>query len=537
VNWTPMPILAAAILSGALFGAVAAPARALDGDELPGRFARRRTVFGLEYATLDNETAVANKALAYAEMGLAGFKHYVEAVDWGSMQEGPDAAIDFSKLDWFVREYQRNGFTELLISLKSHSTWASKDIQNLFGQRVGSNPTPKSEYVSLYAEWVRSVVERYDADGVDDLPGLRWPVRYVEIGNEFSSYEPEPANDYLEMLAVAYDAAHAAYRRVRVAHAAFLTTPVDLAVESPAEYDAVWGATERNDTHHDLADLRTVLDDPDHFDVLNLHNLGDPYELESQIQWLRYEIRRRGYAKPVIVSDTFPTSYVGWGAATECRGAGLGLLIPPATEADRCRLAAFFRKLVKGRAKTLAWTRGFVAADHVQRAVIAAEQGVEMINLSFTFDLPLLTTPALKAGAGIAAWGGAVEVNHFTGRVSSRYPLFYALRQLMGHLEGYKKVKRLRYGDPAVRVYRVKRRGGYLWIGWRDPQGVLLPRDGEPATQIELSTAAPSVTVEAVITEGGRIAPERSTVEASDGVVSLRLTHTPIYVFEDQDSD
>lgn len=528
-----MPILAAVLVASSLFGAVAAPARALDDDELPGRFARRRTVIGLEYATLDNETAVANKALAYAEMGLPGFKHYVEAVDWGSMQKGPDAAIDFSRLDWFVREYQRNGFTELLISLKSHSAWASKDIQNVLGQQAGSNPTPKPEYVPLYAEWVRAVVERYDADGVDDMPGLRWPIRSVEIGNEFSSYEPEPAGEYLEMLAVAYEAAHAAYRRVRVAHAAFLTTPVNLAVDSPAEYDAAWASTPRNDTHHDLADLRMVLDDPDHFDVLNLHNLGDPYELESQIRWLRYETRRRGYTKPVIVSDTFPTSYVGWGPATECRGPALGLLIPPATEADRCRLAAFFRKLVKGRAKTVAWTRGFVAADHVQRAVIAAEQRVERINLSFTFDLPFLTTPALKAGAGIAAWGGAVAVNHFTGAVSARYPLFYALRQLMGHLDGYKKVKRLTRADPAVRLYRVKRRGEFFWIAWRDPQGVLLPRDGEPATQIELATGAAGVTVEPVITELGRTTPERETVEASDGVVSLQLTHTPIYVFED----
>jgi len=526
-----MSVVAAVLLASALLGATAAPARAVDGEELPGRFARRKTVIGLEYATLDNEAAVTSKASAYAAMGLTGFKHYVEAVDWGSMQKGPEAAIDFTRLDWFVREYQRNGFAELLISLKSHSAWASKDVQSLFGQLGGSNPTPRPEYVPLYAEWVRAVIERYDADGADDMPGLRWPIRYVEIGNEFSSYEPEPVAEYLEMLAVAYEAAHAAYRRVRVAHAAFLTTPVDLAVSSAKEYDAVWEDTPRNDTHHDLADLRAVLDEPGRFDVLNLHNLGAPYELEAQLRWLRYETRRRDYSKPVIVSDTFPTSYVGWGPATKCRGAALGLLIPPATEADRCRLAAFFRKLVKGHAKTVAWTRGFVAADHVQRAVVAAEQGVELINLSFTFDLPLLTTPALQAGAGIAAWGGAVQVNHFTGKILTRYPLFYALGQLMGHLEGYRKVKRLKHSDPAVRIYRVRRRGGFFWVAWRDPQGVLLPRDGEPTSAIDLATGAGSVTVEPVITELGQEEPERSTLPASDGVVSLELTHTPIYVF------
>ena len=50
------------------------------GDEVPGRFAAGRTVIGLEYATLDNQAAVRNKARVYAEMGLPGMKHYVEAV-------------------------------------------------------------------------------------------------------------------------------------------------------------------------------------------------------------------------------------------------------------------------------------------------------------------------------------------------------------------------------------------------------------------------------------------------------------------------
>lgn len=35
-----------------------------------------------------------------------------------------------------------------------------------------------------YQAWVAGVVERYDGDGLDDMPGLRGPVRYWEVDNE-----------------------------------------------------------------------------------------------------------------------------------------------------------------------------------------------------------------------------------------------------------------------------------------------------------------------------------------------------------------
>jgi hypothetical protein len=289
------------------------------------------------------------------------------------MQSAPDAPIDFADLDLFVRSYQDAGFTVLTVALKPHNRWASKDV----GLLGAENASPKAEYRALFAEWVTRVVERYDGDGIEDMPGLRWPVALFEIGSEFSSYQPEPVADYLATLEIAYRAAHRANPGVRVAHAAFLTTPVDLDVADPAGYEAAWARTPRHDLHHGLADQRAVLDRPEIFDVINLHNLGAPAELEHQLRWLAHETGRRGYRKPVIVSDTIPTSYIAWGPATDCTGGAQGVLIPPATEADRCRLAAFFRKLVDGDPATLAWTRGFVAADHVQRTVIAAEQGVE----------------------------------------------------------------------------------------------------------------------------------------------------------------
>ena len=39
-------------------------------------------------------------------------------------------------------------------------------------------------HVASYEEWIANVVERYDGDGVDDMPGLKYPITHWEIGNE-----------------------------------------------------------------------------------------------------------------------------------------------------------------------------------------------------------------------------------------------------------------------------------------------------------------------------------------------------------------
>src|SRR5262249_14514637 len=115
---------------------------------------------------------------AFGQLGVPAVKHYPDAVPWNDMQKFRGDAIDFTKLDRFVLEYQNAGFHDLVITFKSYSSWASKNGQN--------NPTPKPEYLDDYMRWIRAIVKRYDGEGKDDMPGLRRPVRYFEIGSEFS---------------------------------------------------------------------------------------------------------------------------------------------------------------------------------------------------------------------------------------------------------------------------------------------------------------------------------------------------------------
>lgn len=62
-----------------------------------------------------------------APLALPAAKPLPENFSWGEMQPSSTAAIDFRRLDGFVREFQAVGFSDLVLALKPHSAWASND--------------------------------------------------------------------------------------------------------------------------------------------------------------------------------------------------------------------------------------------------------------------------------------------------------------------------------------------------------------------------------------------------------------------------
>lgn len=52
------------------------------------------------------------------------------------------------------------------------------------GNQTANHTSTYLPDLAAYGAWVQQVVERYDADGVDDMPGLAAPIRYFEVDNE-----------------------------------------------------------------------------------------------------------------------------------------------------------------------------------------------------------------------------------------------------------------------------------------------------------------------------------------------------------------
>jgi hypothetical protein len=97
---------------------------------------------------------------------------------WAAMQSSPTAAIDFSTTDAIVNLFQRHGFS-LTWYLRSDAPWAFPNKQVPFAGTAAPDPA----FEEHWKQYVKTIVERYDGDGIDDMPGLMIPIQfYIMIG-------------------------------------------------------------------------------------------------------------------------------------------------------------------------------------------------------------------------------------------------------------------------------------------------------------------------------------------------------------------
>ena len=99
---------------------------------------------------------------------------------------------DFELPDATVLQLQEAGL-EQLVTLRPHAVMGEQP------------PAQLPSDVDDYALFVERLVERYDGDGVDDMPGLELPVRAWEIDNEPSMALEDPSL-YVELVEVSVEA-------------------------------------------------------------------------------------------------------------------------------------------------------------------------------------------------------------------------------------------------------------------------------------------------------------------------------------------
>jgi hypothetical protein len=112
---------------------------------------------------------------------------YAEALDIGVRWERPGlhAAYRPAPYRWEATDQER--YTDALYSAVPPSLSILANVRlyaEPFLAGAGSwrfkDATARKDYVAF----VRALVERYDGDGVDDMPGLKSPIRHWQVGNE-----------------------------------------------------------------------------------------------------------------------------------------------------------------------------------------------------------------------------------------------------------------------------------------------------------------------------------------------------------------
>lgn len=104
--------------------------------------------------------------------GLAG---------WSSIQRAEGEEYNFATPDSVVRLFQNYGF-ELTWYLNCDARWAW--INPSPPIKLGASMAPAPDKEDDWQNFVRAVVERYDGDGANDMPGLLIPIRFYIMTGE-----------------------------------------------------------------------------------------------------------------------------------------------------------------------------------------------------------------------------------------------------------------------------------------------------------------------------------------------------------------
>ena len=152
------------------------------------------------------------------ELGATWIRPHPGPFVWGKIEQ-VKGQYDFSEADKVVEAAQERG-VHILATIWPFADWD----QDYWRQQPGWRPSkgfedclPTSRYkphdVEAYKAFVKALVERYDGDGVDDMPGLKYPIKYWEVLNEPETGVKSDENffrgtglDYVEVLKATYEA-------------------------------------------------------------------------------------------------------------------------------------------------------------------------------------------------------------------------------------------------------------------------------------------------------------------------------------------
>lgn len=239
-----------------------------------------------------------------------------ENVVWRTMEPDPPAGgpvyywSNFDKVIKYVEGVEGDVFPTIL----SSSDWATVVPAPVV--RPSSMPLP--QYEQSYYDFIKAFMERYDKDGIDDMPGLMYAHNYLQIEDEAENlgdaWRVSPAcNPYINDVRAYYKCAADEYgRTLKLAYLAAKDASEDSMIASfsfnPGDY------FDNNPVQAPPMNMKLVFMDrifreySDYFDIIavqcNYNYTGIP-------GWLDYIKKKYNLDKPVICSDAATMPMLG----------------------------------------------------------------------------------------------------------------------------------------------------------------------------------------------------------------------------------
>ena len=220
---------------------------------------------------------------------------------WG-MVEPQKGEYVWREVDGCVQRRQDYNFAILPI-IQPFAEWdqanwglAPADTGPMLNEKFLGRSRRKPYDMDAYRRFVFALVERYDGDGIDDMPGLKYPIKYWESCNEpslqsgfYTSFRGS-SEDYLEVLKATYQAVKEADPEAKVLHAG-------MAGKEPPMVSlfSFWEPIFEKGSQY--------------FDIANIHTFGARAELVAP-EFKKF-LLKHGIDKPIWVTEAaeFVTRY------------------------------------------------------------------------------------------------------------------------------------------------------------------------------------------------------------------------------------
>lgn len=494
-------------------------------------------VFGDEYA---------NPGLASYYKSLGTTFTRIPELGWDRVE--PNAPkngkhnYDFSLLDIFILAYQENGYQDFHMVVKPNAEWAC-DIPPTGCVRAAAPPgyPIKKEHEKDLYDFIYNLVERYDNDGENDMPGLLRPVTYYEIMSEaqhtaqFCVGSASRVNEYKKILKICHSALKAANPEAKIVLAGLTMEQVFRGFPSKEESSRRMDCMGQwlKDFPNQVKFIKEVVQLTDYYDIVEIHYLDDMFQVYGFMQWLRDDLKIK---KPIWIGDAFPIQSV-LPDKHSCAPVEFSLGRQIFSGVD----SVATRKYSSRGAVTLEdntideWYRQEHATSLVKRVVFATHSGFEGIMMGNTYDwIAWRSSPHLTD----TAWMGLVEVNdarinihnYKKFRVLAKRPAFVAYQTLIKKINGFTEVDRVDIKD-GVFMYEYVVNGERKFVMWTEDLVNDCPicestEDATATVDISSILAKSEVKVTHLVTSTDQASPKTETLSSE----KLALTEAPIIV-------
>ncbi|MDQ7823444.1 MAG: hypothetical protein RDV48_11660 [Candidatus Eremiobacteraeota bacterium] len=455
-------------------------------------------------------------------------------VSWASIEpQKPRGVVhryQWAAVDRAVAQWQKHGWS-ISFTLRTMSGWFAGPIKyrpdmgftlpEILWKSTDRLPEPSA--MPAYRAWVEAMVERYDGDGRDDMPGLRFPILHYQVGNEYANpmFWTGTVEDYETLLRETWQSAKKACPEVKIISngirwndlfhedpegllfekrfAAFLEKP------SNARTAAIWKRA-RAFTEKTIA-LAPF------YDILDAGGNGPhPSASAGYMSWVRKEMAKTGLKRAIWDMEARCEPQI---APIESGVFHPSLSVPGGKEI----LEAVKKKNNPGHAKAQEWYRAEQARLLARVFVTRFAAGFEKVFMGMPHDWD--GTPA------------ALTVrNPYMGlmdREGKPWAAFYALKLLAEKLDGFKTAEKLP-GEGGADLYRFTFPGSsrVVYAAWLREEKVRPLSDPLPAKKVLLKGVRNARELWEIPTTSQEASPAK--LEGGGKELIIELTPTPVII-------